>query len=204
MTNCPNCGAPYKLGIPVCEYCGTPREEANDDNIRDTGNSQNRIAVNAWNGAIVFMGAVNGVKDIQATYKTVTPDPSQQAACGAQALANAASNNTCSFEQMRLNAMQAQVNAAQCEQTFRLMCNAFPHVEPPPEIERKKRFAPAMPLLFAVNVFWFLILTAFVALSGLLCALYGAGFFPKAALIGLISAGYTVNLRALIRAYKGD
>ncbi len=120
MTNCPNCGAPYKLGIPVCEYCGTPREEANDDNIRDTGSSQNRIAVNAENGAIVFIGAVNGVKDIQATYKTVTPDPSQQAACGAQALANAASHNTCSFEQMRLNAEQARVSDVELRQTVAL------------------------------------------------------------------------------------
>lgn len=31
MTNCPNCGAPYKLHSRVCEYCGTVREKLPDE-----------------------------------------------------------------------------------------------------------------------------------------------------------------------------
>lgn len=226
MTNCPNCGAPYKLGIPVCEYCGTPREkspdeiriareleQAREDVERAKQNlflsqleQKGRYNINACNGSVIInsiIGNGNSIKSIQTMCKTVTPDLSQQAACGAQALANAASNNTCSFEQMRLNAMQAQFTAAECEQTARLMQNAFPHVEPPPAMEPKKRSASAMPLLFAVNVFLLLLLTAFTVIAGVLCALYGAGFLQKAMLIVLISVGYTVNLRTLIRTYKG-
>ncbi len=31
MTNCPNCGAPYALDSPVCEYCGTARELSKEE-----------------------------------------------------------------------------------------------------------------------------------------------------------------------------
>lgn len=45
MTNCQNCGAPYKPGIPVCEYCGTPREWLDADISAATNNAVERDRV---------------------------------------------------------------------------------------------------------------------------------------------------------------
>lgn len=87
MTNCPNCGAPYAPGKPVCEYCGTARED------EDGGE---------WIEKKNILGE---------TFRYYEPrrlfDPSQQAACGAQALANAAS---CMIEGFQ-RGQQAAVNA---------------------------------------------------------------------------------------------
>lgn len=33
MTHCPSCGAPYELGVPVCKYCGTIREDFEDGSL---------------------------------------------------------------------------------------------------------------------------------------------------------------------------
>lgn len=97
MTNCPNCGAPYKLHSRVCEYCGTVREKSPDEIRMEQELEQARMDVEqvkqefltlrlqaaqksqhdhiTANAGIVFMGTVNGVKDIQVTNKPVKLKP---------------------------------------------------------------------------------------------------------------------------------
>lgn len=96
MTNCPNCGAPYKLHSRVCEYCGTAREKSPDEIRMEQELEQTRTDVEqakrefltlrlqaaqkaqynhiTANAGMVFMENVNNVKNIQATHKTVTPE----------------------------------------------------------------------------------------------------------------------------------
>lgn len=102
MTNCPNCGAPYALNSRVCEYCGTARESAQEQERHDN--------IDPCTGAYIryeFSG-LSGYFD--------PLDPSQQIACGTQAIANAASNMTCNLQQAQINIEQAQLNAAQSAQ----------------------------------------------------------------------------------------
>lgn len=170
MTNCPNCGAPYSIDNPVCAYCGTPREGVEDDfqrlgqrnipgkNVNVLKTLSGRTYYSPPYGYVPdtpperhFTGRDVNTGELQYTTRI---DPSQQTACGAQALANAASHNTCSFEQMRLDAMQARFTAAEREQTARLMQNAFPYTPPPASVKRKekRRFSPAEPFLFWTGV----------------------------------------------------
>lgn len=105
MTNCPNCGAPYALDSPVCEYCGTAREDEDG-------------------GEWIEMKTILGE-----TFRRYEPrrhfDPTQQTACVAQTLANAANDEAnrrmsdwISYQSNRimsgltqLDAQQAAVNA---------------------------------------------------------------------------------------------
>lgn len=87
--NCPNCGAPYALDSPVCEYCGTAREGLDDDFERDE----------TWGGMVRYRKVPCG-RDIntgKVCWRTlpegyVLDSPSQQTACVAQTLANAAND----------------------------------------------------------------------------------------------------------------
>lgn len=81
MTNCPNCGAPYALNSRVCEYCGTARESAQEQEQHDN--------IDPCTGVYIrheFSG-LRGYID--------PSDPSQQIACGVQAIANAAQRAQC-------------------------------------------------------------------------------------------------------------
>lgn len=97
MTNCPNCGAPYKLNSRICEYCGTVREESPEQIRAANELEQVRVDVEqakhefltlrlqaaqqaqydhiTANAGIVFTGNVNNVKNIQVTHKTVELKP---------------------------------------------------------------------------------------------------------------------------------
>lgn len=122
MTNCPNCGAPYALDSPVCEYCGTAREGLDDDFERDE----------TWGGMVRYRKVSCG-RDIHAgeICWRAMPDgyvldtPTQQTAYVAQTLANAANdeanrrmsdwisyqNNRIMSGLTQLDAQQAAVNA---------------------------------------------------------------------------------------------
>ena len=192
MTNCPNCGAPYKLNSRVCEYCGTVREQAkvsHDDAIlidvgssfRDLGGAIEPYICHKW---AYISGAM--------------PDQSQQAACGVQALANAASHNiaTCSFEQMRLNAETGRIGA-------------FPHTPLTIEHRRKKLLKSAFSIQFYTWLACLLGLTLILPNASFLCYCLAGKPSIVAKVLGrlllplLVSLSYVIALRGLKRAYRG-
>lgn len=142
--NCPNCGAPYKLGVPVCEYCGTIRED-----FEDKGDDYE--VMKTLDGRTVSLyGYVPaetpppyprrisaGARDVSTGEITwVSFDPPQQTANGAQQLANAAEGMIYGFdqaqretEQLRASLKVLRFNAAQQAQFDNI---AFPIPRPAP------------------------------------------------------------------------
>lgn len=229
MTNCPNCGAPYKPGIPVCEYCGTPHEKSPDE-IRmareleqareDVERAKQNLSllqleaaqreqynINVGNGNVIInsiIGSNNNVsiKSIQSMRKTVTPYLSQQAACGVQALANAASNMTCSLEQARLNAEQARVSDVELRQTVALQ-QRMQAVRS--DIMRQKHSEEQ----FYSQLLCFVILTFLLPLAIPICLILSIKTAIVAKLLGMFliptwfCLGYIISLRGMKR-YKGS
>lgn len=198
MTNCPNCGAPYKLNSRMCEYCGTVREQAkvsHDDAILiDVGSSFRDLG-----------GAIEPyIRHKWAYISGAMPDQSQQAACGVQALANAASHNiaTCSFEQMRLNAEQALVSNMELRQTVALQ-QRMQAVRS--YIMRQKHSEEQ----FYSHLLCFVILTFLLPLAIPICLILSIKTAIVAKLLGMFliptwfCLGYIISLRGMKR-YKGS
>ncbi len=72
MTNCPNCGAPYTLDSPVCEYCGTVNESFAGWKFPPIEN------VESWESTVKYGQTVSILNALKQTQQELTLNAAQQ------------------------------------------------------------------------------------------------------------------------------
>lgn len=187
MTNCPNCGAPYKPGIPVCEYCGTPREGLDADSM------------SAINAAVGRAQIIRELCDLEQQNEALRVSMTFNAMLPTVPIGNPHDlngNQVCGFEQMRLNAETGRIGA-------------FPHTPLTIEHRRKKLLKSAFSIQFYTWLACLSGLTLILPNVSFLCYYLAGKPSIVAEVLGilllplLVSLNYVIALRGLKRAYRG-